>query len=167
MASMKFVLYLKIRNLLVKWFLGRKNYFYWSEWTNFRVLICNSDDEGSDEEEEEGEEGDENYEDEEEDYEEEEGDEDYEDEEGDEEDVESPSFFFGQNSNQQPARNNFQFGSNKTTPAQPESVSDLSSMIANFNVCSPFSFGTQSKIEVISIFIALSSIHLLFVDERK
>ncbi|UJR09706.1 hypothetical protein I4U23_013935 [Adineta vaga] len=118
--------------------------------TKFISQMVFSDDEGSDEEEEEeeGEEGDENYEDEEEDYEEEEeGDEDYEDEEGDEEDVESPSFFFGQNSNQQPARNNFQFGSNKTTPAQPESVSDLSSMIANFNVCSPFSFGTQSKIE--------------------
>ncbi|CAF1156923.1 unnamed protein product [Adineta steineri] len=116
---------------------------------SFANQMVFSDDEGSeDDEEEEGEEGDENYEDEEYD-EEEENDEDYEDEEGEEEeDVESPSFFFGKNPIQQNAWNNFQLGTNKTTPpAQPESINDLSSMIANFNVCTPFSFGSQLTTE--------------------
>ncbi|CAF4373596.1 unnamed protein product, partial [Adineta steineri] len=62
--------------------------------------------------------------------------------------VESPSFFFGKNPIQQNAWNNFQLGTNKTTPpAQPESINDLSSMIANFNVCTPFSFGSQLTTE--------------------
>ncbi len=97
------------------------------------VIFRFSDDEGSDEEGE-GEEGDEyEY-----DEEEEDNDEDYEDEEDDEEeeDAESPSFFFG---------NNFQLGGTKTSSAQQESVGDLSSMIANFNVCSPFSFGLKVR----------------------
>ncbi|CAF0885321.1 unnamed protein product [Adineta ricciae] len=114
--------------------------------TDFVNQMVFDDDEGSDEEGEGD--GDENYEDD--DEENEEDYEDYEDEEGeenDEEDVESPSFFFGQNANQPPAWNNFQFGSNKTTPAQPESVSGLSSLLANVNVCSPFSFGLQATTE--------------------
>jgi hypothetical protein len=106
------------------------------------VIFRFSDDEGSDEEGE-GEEGDEyEY-----DEEEEDNDEDYEDEEDDEEeeDAESPSFFFGNNSIQQQAWNNFQLGGTKTSSAQQESVGDLSSMIANFNVCSPFSFGLKVR----------------------
>jgi hypothetical protein len=116
-------------------------------------LLCfvfiNSDDEGSDEEGE--------GEDDEEEYDEEDNDEDYEDEEEEEdEDVESPSFFFGQNPIQQQAWNNFQFGTVKTSSAQPESVSGLSNMLANINVCSPFSFGLQSTtvvIFLISVFV--------------
>jgi len=111
-------------------------------------LLCfvfiNSDDEGSDEEGE--------GEDDEEEYDEEDNDEDYEDEDDEEEedeDVESPSFFFGQNPIQQQAWNNFQFGTVKTSSAQPESVSGLSNMLANINVCSPFSFGLQSTTVVI------------------
>ncbi|CAF4051103.1 unnamed protein product, partial [Rotaria sp. Silwood2] len=101
------------------------------------------DDEGSDEDEEE-EEGDEDG------YDEEDNDEDYEDQEGEEEEeeeAESPSFFFGKTSTQQQIWSPFQFGTTKTNSAQPESVSGLSSMMANFNVCSPFSFGLQSTIE--------------------
>jgi hypothetical protein len=117
-------------------------------------LLCfvfiNSDDEGS---EEEGE-----GEDDEEEYDEDDNDEDYEDEDEEEEDedVESPSFFFGQNPIQQQAWNNFQFGNVKTSSAQPESVSGLSSMLANINVCSPFSFGLQSTTVVIFLFPSLS-----------
>jgi len=143
---------------------------------NFINQMRFSDDEGSDEEEEEEEEGDNDYE--EEYDEEEENDEDYEDEEEEEdEDAESPSYFFGNNQTQQPTWNNFQFGAPKTSSAQQESVgglssmianfnnsfqfgapktnsaqqesvNDLSSMIANINVCSPFSFGLQSTIEI-------------------
>jgi hypothetical protein len=126
------------------------------------LFFCNSDDEGSEEEEE----GDENdYEDE---YDEEDdNDEDYEEEEEEgEDDGESPSFFFGNNQIQQQAWNNFQFGTPKTSSAQQESVSGLSSMIANFNVCSPFSFGLQSTIEVI-VFFFFQIKYFLFIDTRK
>jgi len=130
------------------------------------VIFRFSDDEGSDEEGE-GEEGDE-YEYDEED-EEEDNDEDYEDEEEEEDDEEggeSPSYFFGNNQIQQQAWNNFQFGTPKTSSAQQESVSGLSSMIANFNVCSPFSFGLQSTIEVI-VFFFFQIKYFLFIDTRK
>ncbi|CAF1113685.1 unnamed protein product [Rotaria sordida] len=111
---------------------------------NFVHQMVFSDDEGSDEEEEEEEEENEG----EDEYDEEDNDEDYEDqeEEEEEEDVESPSFFFGKTSTQ-PTGNLFQFGTTKPNSTQPESVSGLSSMMASFNVCSPFSFGLQSTIE--------------------
>jgi hypothetical protein len=124
---------------------------------NIRISF-NSDDEGSEDGEEAGEgEDDENYEDE---YDEEDNDEDYEDEEGEEEeDVETPSYFFGQNPIQQQAWKNFQFGPPKTTPVQTETIGDLSSMLANLNPCSPFSFGLQpTTIEVIFIFYFLKYI---------
>ena len=110
-----------------------------------------SDDEGSDDDETgEGEEGNDDeegegdgYEDE--DEEEEDDDDDaYEDEDDEEEDVESPSFFFGNNPIQQQAWNTFKFTAPKTPSSQPETTNDLSSMIANFNVCSPFSFGSPT-----------------------
>jgi hypothetical protein len=113
-----------------------------------------SDDEGSDDEGDEGEEGEEYEYDEDEEEEDDDNDEDYEDEEEEEdEDTESPSFFFGNNPIQQQAWNNFQIGAPKTSSAQQESVQDLSSMIANFNVCSPFSFGVKSTIEVRNLFL--------------
>ncbi|CAF1253828.1 unnamed protein product [Rotaria sp. Silwood1] len=111
---------------------------------NFIHQMVFSDDEGSEEEEEEEEGNEDEYDEEEED---EENDEDYEDYEGEEEDAESPSFFFGKNSLQQQTWNPFQFGTTKTTSTQSESVSGLSNMIANINVCSPFSFGLQSTID--------------------
>ena len=97
-----------------------------------------SDDEGSNDEadDEEGEDDDDEDDD----------DEDYEDEEDEEEDedAESPSFFFDKNPIQQQAWNHFQLTGPKTPASQPESTGDLSSMIANFNICSPFSFGAQA-----------------------
>jgi hypothetical protein len=108
-----------------------------------------SDDEGSDEEGEDAGEGDEEYEDEEgegDGYEDEDDDDDaYEDEEDEEEDAESPSFFFGNNPIQQQAWNNFQISAPKTPSSQPETTNDLSSMIANFTVCAPFSFGPPTN----------------------
>ncbi len=140
MESMKSVIYLKIKVFLIKWYLGKKQISI----DKIRNFFDNSDDEGSDDEGE----GDDNDNDYEEEYDEEEdNDEDYEDED-DEEGAESPSYFFGKNPIQQQAWNNFQFGTTKTSSAQEESVNDLSSMISNFNVCSPFSFGLQSTIEV-------------------
>ncbi len=124
-----------------------------------------SDDEGSEEEPEEGEdeEDEEEY-----DEDEEENDEDYEDEEGEEdEDAESPSYFYGNNPMQQPAWNNFQFGAPKTSAAQQESASGLSSMIANFNICSPFSFGSQSTTEVIRHFFQKKSFGFSLIVKGK
>jgi hypothetical protein len=136
-------MYSRTKVFLTKWFSGKreKDKGYAMNHCFFR----SSDDEGS-EEEGEGDEEDEYEYDEEED-----NDEDYEDEEEEEEedeDAESPSFFFGKNPIQQQAWNNFQFGAPKTSSAQQESVGDLSSMIENFNVCSPFNFGLKSTIEV-------------------
>ncbi len=62
------------------------------------------------------------------------------------EENESPSILFGTNLNQQ--QNGFQFG---VSTSKPETVSGLSSMMAkfDFNVNSPFNFGSQPTIEVI------------------
>ena len=131
---MKFEVYLKIKVSSIKWFLGR----IFDEIKCVDRFFFFSDDEGSEEDEEEYDEDEDN-------------DEDYEDEEGeeDEEDAESPSFFFGKNPIQEQAWNNFQLGANKTTTPQEESVGGLSSMISNFNICSPFSFGSQVNINVL------------------
>lgn len=155
---MKFVMHLKIKVSLIKWCSGKimKSRLF----ERIFDIGFYSDDEGSDEEEQEEGEGDENDED----YEDEEdNDEDYEDEEEYEEDAESPSFFFGKTTAQQPSTwNSFQFGTPKTNTAQSQPVQDLSSMIANFNVCSPFSFGLQSTIEVIiRLIIIKESVYFL------
>ena len=156
---MKFEMYWKIKVLVIKWYLGT----FKQDITIYIWSCIYSDDEGS-EDEDEGEEGD--YEEE---YDEEDNDEDYEDEEGEEEeeeDTESPSYFFGKNPIQQNAWNNFQFGVNKTTPAQTESVSGLSSMLANLNPCSPFSFGLQPTTEVIFIIFILFLNNFSFDRQR-
>ncbi|CAF4474025.1 unnamed protein product, partial [Rotaria magnacalcarata] len=59
-------------------------------------------------------------------------------------------FFFGKVATQQPPPwNSLQFGLAKTNLAQSPPVEDLSSMIADINVCSPFSFDLRSTIQVI------------------
>lgn len=152
MESMRFVKHWRANRLWNKWSSGKWD---WCIFLETLVLPCFSDDEGSEEEDNgeggEGGEDDEEYAEEEEEegegdgYEDEDDDDDdaYEDEEDEEEeeDAESPSFFFGNNPIQQQAWNNFKFAAPKTPSSQPETTTDLSSMIATFNVCSPFSFG--------------------------
>ena len=81
-----------------------------------------------------------------------------EEEDGDDEDYheteeeqenESPATIFGANSNQQ--SNAFQFGIQKSVPSKSEAVSDLSNMMPrfDFNVSSPFHFGSPTITEVI------------------
>lgn len=109
----------------------------------FAADMIYDDDEGSGGEDDHGE-GEEEYD-------EEDNDEDYEDydededEDDEDEDDDSPSYIFGNNQQQQQQIwPGFQFNPPKTPSSQPESATDLSSMIAGFNVCSPFSFSNKT-----------------------
>jgi len=133
-------MFLKIKIFLIKWHLGKLK----KKCRDIKFVIflfVHSDDEGSDEDEDED--VNENESDNDEDYHEVE-----EEQQQPQEENESPSIFFGTNLNQQ--QNGFQFG---VSTSKPETVSGLSSMMAkfDFNVNSPFNFGSQPTIEVIYI----------------
>jgi hypothetical protein len=95
--------------------------------------MCSSDDEGSGNDDDDDD--DENYED--------DDDDNYEDEEEEEEAVESPSST-NNNSVKQIDQAQVNCATPKTPLSQTETITDLSSMIANFNVCSPFDFNASN-----------------------